>query len=200
MNKIKDKNERFPYHHGDLKEALIKEGLKLINEEGKKGFSLRKVAARCQVSHAAPYKHFKNKEELLEAISMQVTQDFKKHLQASFEASTDGGGLSHCGKTYVKYMLEHKDSFEFMFLGDARLNVTFKNDEFSYNPNSPFEAFYEGATQALLPLIPDKAERNIMILHAWSIVHGLASLLTKEIVSYEGSYEELLDKLLACPM
>ncbi len=47
------------YHHGDLKESLIIEGLKLFNEEGADKFSLRKVAALCNVSHSAPYKHFK---------------------------------------------------------------------------------------------------------------------------------------------
>ena len=131
---------------------------------------------------------------------MQVTQDFKRHLQGSFEGSLGVEIILNCGKAYVKYMLDHKDSFEFMFLGDARLNVTLKEDEFSYSPGSPFEAFYKGATEALLPLIPDKAQRNIGILHAWSIVHGMACLLIKDIVSYEGNYEELIDKLIRCPL
>ena len=49
-----------PYHHGNLKNELIEAGIALINEEGLSGFSLRKVAAKCNVSNAAPYSHFNN--------------------------------------------------------------------------------------------------------------------------------------------
>ena len=68
------------YHHGDLRESLIKTGLKLYNEEGAEKFSLRKVAALCNVSHAAPYKHFKSKEDLINAISEYVFCNFKNSL------------------------------------------------------------------------------------------------------------------------
>lgn len=53
------------YHHGNLKKELIEEGIKLMNEVGESGLSLRKIAIRCGVSNAAPYAHFKSKEELL---------------------------------------------------------------------------------------------------------------------------------------
>ena len=56
------------YHHGNLRQALIEAGIKIINESGEENLSLRKVAALCNVSHAAPYAHFKDKDELLEAI------------------------------------------------------------------------------------------------------------------------------------
>ena len=53
------------YHHGNLREALIDAGIKIINENGEENLSLRKVAAACDVSHAAPYAHFRDKEELI---------------------------------------------------------------------------------------------------------------------------------------
>ena len=56
------------YHHGDLRNALIEAGLKIINVSGKDSLSLRKVASACGVSHAAPYAHFSDKESLMEAI------------------------------------------------------------------------------------------------------------------------------------
>lgn len=52
------------YHHGDLKETLIKNGVKLLNEGESKNFSMRKLSTMCDVSHAAPYKYFKSREEL----------------------------------------------------------------------------------------------------------------------------------------
>ena len=60
--------QRQTYHHKDLRNALIETGIQLVSTEGVNAFSLRKVAAACGVSHAAPYSHFQNKEELLEAV------------------------------------------------------------------------------------------------------------------------------------
>ncbi|SHI59388.1 transcriptional regulator, TetR family [Clostridium cavendishii DSM 21758] len=68
---IKDK-----YHHGDLNQKLIENGLLLLNKEGVDGFSLRKVASMCGVSHNAPYKHFKDKEELIDEIIKEVWKSF----------------------------------------------------------------------------------------------------------------------------
>ena len=56
------------YHHGNLRQALIDAGIKIINDSGESNLSLRKAAALCNVSHAAPYAHFKDKDELIEAI------------------------------------------------------------------------------------------------------------------------------------
>ena len=58
------------YHHKDLRNALIEKGIEIVSKEGIHSFSLRKVAAACGVSHAAPYSHFQNKEELLEAMQL----------------------------------------------------------------------------------------------------------------------------------
>ena len=64
------------YHHGNLRQALIDAGVRIINESGEENLSLRQVALRCKVSHAAPYAHFKDKEELVEAIKTSVTEQF----------------------------------------------------------------------------------------------------------------------------
>ena len=59
------------YHHGDLKNALIHAGIAILAKEGVGGLSLRKVAARAGVSHAAPYAHFADKQALIAAISTE---------------------------------------------------------------------------------------------------------------------------------
>ena len=63
--------DRESYHHGDLKQELIHNGLLLLNKEGIEGFSLRKVASMCEVSHTAPYKHFKDKDGLINEIIIE---------------------------------------------------------------------------------------------------------------------------------
>ena len=71
------------YHHGDLRNALIETGIKIINESGEEGLSLRKVAAKCNVSHAAPYAHFKDKDELI-----AYYKDFKTKLSTKMLGET----------------------------------------------------------------------------------------------------------------
>ena len=56
--------EKKPYHHGELKKALIENGIEFINQYGEEKLSLRKVAEKCGVSNAAPYAHFKDKDDL----------------------------------------------------------------------------------------------------------------------------------------
>lgn len=68
------------YHHKDLRNALIEKGIEIVNSEGLHSFSLRKVAAACGVSHAAPYSHFQSKEELLDAMQQHITDQFSQML------------------------------------------------------------------------------------------------------------------------
>ena len=73
---ISMEQQRQTYHHKDLRNALIETGIQIVNTEGVNAFSLRKVAAACGVSHAAPYSHFQNKEELLEAMQLIMSQKY----------------------------------------------------------------------------------------------------------------------------
>ena len=74
-----------PYHHGNLRNTLIEAGIALLNEQGQQHFSLRKVAAKCGVSHAAPYSHFENKEALMEAMKEHVTKQFTEVLEKTVQ-------------------------------------------------------------------------------------------------------------------
>ena len=65
--------EKKPYHHKNLINDLIEKGIELVNKNGINQLSLRKVAQACGVSHAAPYSHFSNKEELLQEMQLHIT-------------------------------------------------------------------------------------------------------------------------------
>lgn len=188
--------EKENYHHGSLKEALIEEGLVLINNEGLESFSLRKVAARCGVSHAAPYKHFKNKEELLSAISDRVTQNFKDYLGQVAIEKPGSKCMIEMGKAYVSYMVKNSEYFKFMFFGELKLNIKLENDEFIYEEYSPFAAFYQAANITLSKVIQDQKQINMLILNMWSQVHGLSTLIVNNIIDYNEDVEELVEKML----
>lgn len=72
--------EKKPYHHKNLKNDLIEKGIELVNKNGINQLSLRKVAQACGVSHAAPYSHFSNKEELLQEPILRIAPNNKAHI------------------------------------------------------------------------------------------------------------------------
>ena len=106
------------YHHGNLRQSLIDAGIKIITEQGEAALSLRKVAAECGVSHAAPYAHFQDKEDLLNAINSSVTEQFMEELKSAVENETiksANNALLEMGKRYILFFKEHPDYFIFLF-------------------------------------------------------------------------------------
>ena len=95
-----------PYHHGNLRNSLIEVGISLIHKEGVEHLSLRRVAALCGVSQAAPYAHFANKEALLDAMRAYATQRFTQALLDAKQAVPDENDpklLLEMGKRYVLF-------------------------------------------------------------------------------------------------
>ncbi len=66
-----------PYHHGDLRKALIENGIEFINQYGEEKLSLRKIAEKCGVSNAAPYAHFKDKDDFINSIPFSISAFLK---------------------------------------------------------------------------------------------------------------------------
>jgi AcrR family transcriptional regulator len=109
------------YHHGDLRRALLDEALELIREEGPAGFTLREVARRLGVSHAAPYRHFADRKALLTAIAALGADE----LGAGITSALEGAGADlrarflAAGYAYVRFALDRPAHFQTMFLNDA---------------------------------------------------------------------------------
>ncbi|MFT8348724.1 TetR/AcrR family transcriptional regulator [Clostridium saccharoperbutylacetonicum] len=186
------------YHHGDLKESLIKMGLKLYNEEGADKFSIRKVAALCNVSHAAPYKHFKNKEELIDAISEYVFNNFQSSLSEIVENyKTDPyERLIALGKRYVSFMVENPDYLQFAFLKKSDSNIVVEENTLNNVDYRSFNVFKECAVDFLRSIDVKEEEYAQNIIAMWSMVHGLSTMLAYKTFVYEGNYIELVENIL----
>src|SRR5260370_9776352 len=78
-----------PYHHGDLRNALIQAGLELLSEGGGTALDLRKVAHRAGVSHAAPYRHFADKQALIAAINEEGFHRLPERIQTALRSTCD---------------------------------------------------------------------------------------------------------------
>jgi len=160
------------YHHGNLRKALLDAGVALIGEVGPKGFTIREVARRAGVSHNAPYRHFRDKDELLEAIALEgferLTAAMKKRSAAGAKAAER---LMLCGCGYVDFALRWPHHFLVMF--DLPSRGLPKHDTVGENAFQTLLGFIiESQKEGALP----EGDPHPLALMAWSIVHGIAKL------------------------
>lgn len=186
------------YHHNDLKEKLIQAGLKLYNSEGAEKFSLRKVAAMCNVSHAAPYKHFKNKEDLINAIYERVFTDFKNSLEevSSMYKDDPYERIIQLGKKYVWFMVENPDYLKFAFLKNARYEIIIENNKLNNRKYFAFNVFKECAEDYLRSINVKEEDYARDIIAMWAMVHGIAVMLSNKTIICRDDYLEFVDSIL----
>jgi len=87
-----------PYHHGNLRVALLDAAIHLIAEVGPAGFNLREVARRAGVSHNAPYRHFRNRDDLMAAVA---EQGFRELTQAMLLGAGSHAPAREIGRAHV---------------------------------------------------------------------------------------------------
>ena len=186
------------YHHGNLRQALIDEGIKIINEYGEENLSLRKVAAACNVSHAAPYAHFKDKDELIEAIKKNVTDRFMEELESSVEGKLSAQeGIIAMGKTYLTFFSRNPDYFIFLF-GKQNINAHLKMDREYKNDYPPFLLLRRMYKKYLEENELERTyeEQEIELIKIWSMVHGMASIACMKGVKSSMDWSDPDERLL----
>ena len=162
------------YHHGNLKRALINAAVTLIGEVGPRGFTLREVARRAKVSHNAPYRHFRDKEDLLAAVGMQGFRRLTKAMKrAAKTGSTPQERLRLCGRGYVGFALRWPQHFQVMFdlPSDKDRHVEYVaigKEAFATLLNIVVECQQSGALE-------EGDSQNVSFI-MWSMVHGIAKL------------------------
>ena len=184
------------YHHGDLKKEMIIKGIQLLNEENYEDFSLRKIAARCGVSHSAPYKHFKNKDELILAIIQEVSDSFKKALEEAVQKYPEEAEnqIIELGKCYVRFMVENPDYMRFIFINPSHKSINLV--PVPDNETNPYLIFQKSALGYLKWLEANPQDQEVDILTMWSLVHGYSMLLVNGNVDIPENYLEVIDKML----
>jgi AcrR family transcriptional regulator len=162
-----------PYHHGNLKQALLDAAVALIAETGPRGFTLREAARRAGVSHNAPYRHFRDRNDLLAAVATDGFDRLTQAMARSSPRATPLNRLRRSGLAYVDFALRWPQHFAAMF--DAPWN----------QPDYPdCAAAAQRCFQTLLGFVRDcQAARQMpagdserLAYRAWSLVHGIAKL------------------------
>lgn len=183
------------YHHGNLRHQLIEAGIALINQDGLKQFSLRKVAAQCGVSHAAPYSHFKDVDQLLNAMGEHVTQQFTQQLQSSMEGYENSPGATmRLGRAYIQFFIDHPQYFQFLFYVSP---ITVDVDRSTPDEYPPFALFRTATLQMLTRANIPKENQTQILLGMWAMVHGISALLTNSGIQYNGDWQQVFMTMLA---
>jgi len=171
-----DKERAISYHHGDLRNSLINAGLVILAKEGVNALSLRKAARRAGVSHAAPYRHFADKEALIAAIA---EEGYQKLAQRMGQAAAQFPGEPHTqlletGWAYIQFALENPNHLRVMFGSFSENCELDTGSSFDLLVNT-IQAGQEAGTIA-------PGDPLQLAMTAWSVVHGLAILLIEDKV------------------
>ena len=183
------------YHHGNLREALIEAGIRIINERGEDALSLRSVASACDVSHAAPYAHFKDKDELIEAIRKSVTEQLMGELEdAVCTAVNSEIAIVGMGKRYVSFFRDNPDYFKFLF-GRQNITAHLRIDEKTDDDYPPFVLLKEIYLKYLKEngIKKNKKDQEVELLRIWASAHGLAALACMSGVIPSFDWDEMLE-------
>jgi AcrR family transcriptional regulator len=190
-----------PYHHGDLRHAIVKAALEILRETQSLDFSLRELARRAGVSHNAPYKHFADKRELLAAVSAAGFEMLTKRMAREIASLGNAREqLFAMLRAYIAHGIDNPALYSLMFGG-------YLSDPDRSRP--AIELVEAEKTRALLAsvivagglgrAIPENSrnERKIAgaVLTCWSLVHGLTLLLADGLVGPKKKSGALGDRL-----
>ncbi len=160
------------YRHGDLKKALIRAAISAIKKSGEIEFSLRDLAEKMGVSHAAAYRHFSSKKEIL----FEIAHDGFLRLNQSFMTilEKEASDIVSLGVAYVKFAIENPIHFKIMFHPDLKIDD--KHPEMISVGSQTFLSLKNCVeSNKLVGKFRDDSVQDLSIA-AWSLVHGLAIL------------------------
>jgi AcrR family transcriptional regulator len=183
------------YHHGNLKEALVRAALELIAQKGPAGFTFAEAARWAGVSPAAPYRHFRDRDELLADVARRGFEEFATALTRAWDGGrpTPLQAFDRLGKAYLDFARREPAYYSAMF--EAGLSV--ESPELKEAGDRAF-AVLRQATEQLVATMPAQGRPPVlmMALHIWAVSHGIASLFGRGDAgrrSLPMSPEELLE-------
>lgn len=184
------------YHHHNLRQELIEKGLKWVDEKGMQSFSLRKIAEACGVSHAAPYSHFQNKEELLSAMQEHITNEFSERLEQTIDQyRNEPDVLDRLAQTYVMFFTENPHYASFLYTQSSiKIDLSLNAD--STHNYQPFEIYKKLALEVMEQANVPKEKQKDAIISGWSLAHGIASIATMKNVHYDENWQDKIMDLM----
>ena len=186
-----------PYHHGNLRTALLEGAERALARGGVQELSLREVAREIGVSHAAPRRHFAGKQALLDALAEDGFERLEHQMRAAIDAAGDGfrDRLAALARTYVRFATEHSALLELMYAGKHRPDAEAVRVAAERAFAIPLGLIAEG--QAGGEVIPGDPARVGAL--AWASFHGLAAMANGGLIdeaALDGLVDDAVERLL----
>ncbi|MCF6326284.1 MAG: TetR/AcrR family transcriptional regulator [Devosiaceae bacterium] len=186
-------SKKRPHHHGDLRVALIDAGVELVNEHGADALSIRKVAAKAGVSHAAPAHHFASLANLRTAVIARAHLQFASQMREQIKLANKDDPraiILAALKGYMDFAFENPSLFHLMFGGFEKFD---DDEEFT----RASDLSYGVLSEICAPLLPGKAGEEGNQILVWSIIHGYVGImLNRNSDQYEDADPAVLLELI----
>jgi AcrR family transcriptional regulator len=167
------------YHHGNLKEALVRAALELIAEKGPSGFTFAEAARSAGVSAAAPYRHFRDRDELLSDVARRGFEQFEQVLVRAWNEGRPDPftAFKRLGEAYLQFARAEPAFYSAMF----ETGIPLDTDPALRQAGDRAFGVLRVATEKLIATMPDKGRPPalMMALHIWALSHGIASLFAR---------------------
>lgn len=181
--------EKRGYHHGDLRSALLGEGLRLLAERDAESLSLREVARNVGVTATSVYRHFPDKNALMTALAREGLSRLAAAQHAAADAARDGESFAATGRAYVRFALANPALFRLIFASPVLAGDRKRDAEES----EAMTFLRQNAAAAVDRDIEDPAAK-VEAARAWSLVHGLAMLMLDGQIPVD---DALIDRVVA---
>ncbi|QBD75471.1 TetR/AcrR family transcriptional regulator [Ktedonosporobacter rubrisoli] len=180
MNESLERSKGKPYHHGDLRNALLQAALELLTEGGAAALDLRKVARKAGVSHAAPYRHFADKQALIAALSEEGFKRLAERIQSALQEAPDSSyaQLLSIARAYVGFAVDNPWLMREMFSGGVINREAYPD---LYRASKAVFKFYVEAVrqgQARGEIVEGDPGELAGVL--WSMLHGVSILVIED--------------------
>ena len=167
------------YHHGNLREALIRAALNLIAEKGPAGFTFADAARSAGVSSAAPYRHFRDRQALLADVARRGFELFEERLSRAWNEGRPDPfvAFENVGRAYLAFAREEPAFYSAMF----EAGLPFDGDPDLREAADRAFAVLRRAADAFCTRLPSERRPPalMMSLHLWALAHGIASLFAR---------------------
>jgi len=164
------------YHHGNLKEELIRAALELIAKKGPAGFTFAEAARWAGVSPAAPYRHYRDRDDLLADVARRGFEQFADALNAAWDEGRPDPmtAFERMGKAYLNFAQAEPAYYSAMFEAGISPNTS---AELASAGDRAFAVIRNAAERIIARLPAGKRPPALMVaLHVWSLSHGIAAL------------------------
>jgi AcrR family transcriptional regulator len=186
---------RRSYHHGNLRQALVEATLGLIAAMGPYGFTLAEAARQAGVSAAAPYRHFRGRDELIEEVALRGFEMFAEDLEEAFHDGRPSllSATMAMGRAYLEFARSHPGYYIARF--ESGVSIA-GNPDLAMASERAMGVLRRAAQRLSEHLPPERRPPpGMMANHIWALSHGVVELFTRGAPGARAPYsaDEMLE-------